>query len=271
MRVGLVVTTYERPLALVRVLHSVLAQSRLPDQVVVADDGSGPQTAGVVAAVAERAGLPVQHARQDDVGWRLCRARNLAVSLLDTEYVLMIDGDMLLDRHFVEDHLRHARPGCWVQGSRLPLGPAATARALEQEPGCFTARPADTDLRHRPLARRRPGLAAALHRVGNALVAVKGCNQGFWRADLQRVNGWDESITGWGPEDKELCARLGHAGVRRQSLVAAGLAWHLHHPPADRNEAAAGHRVLAATLAARRHRCEQGLDSHGRRPGPAVL
>lgn len=271
MRVGLVVTTYERPLALMRVLQSVLVQSRLPDQLVVADDGSGPQTVRVVADMARRAGFPIQHARQEDAGWRLCRARNLAVSLLDTEYVLMIDGDMLLDRYFVEDHLRHAQPGSWMQGCRLPLGPAATARALEEEPGCFAPRPGDTDLRHRPLAERRPALAAALDRAGNALVAVKGCNQGFWRADLERVNGWDESITAWGPEDKELCARLGHAGIRQRSLLAAGLAWHLYHPPADRNGAAAGRRVLAATLAARRCRCDQGLDSHGRLPGPAVL
>ena len=76
------------------------------------------------------------------------------------------------------------------------------------------------------------------------------------------MNGWDESFSGWGPEDKELCARLGHAGVYRRSLLFAGLAWHLHHPPAPRHAAEAGRGTLARTIAERRIRCEQGLDSH---------
>jgi hypothetical protein len=68
--------------------------------------------------------------------------------------------------------------------------------------------------------------------VANGFIAIKSCNQGFWRADLLRVNGFDEEFVGWGPEDKELCARLDHAGVRRQTLLFGGIACHLHHEPA---------------------------------------
>ena len=110
--------------------------------------------------------------------------------------------------------------------------------------------------------RTLPRLARLVAVAGNAFVAVKGCNQGFWRGDLERVNGWDESFAGWGPEDKELCARLAHAGLRRRTLVFAGLAWHLHHPPAPRHAAGSGRALLARTRAGRRTRCETGLDSH---------
>ena len=94
------------------------------------------------------------------------------------------------------------------------------------------------------------------------LVAIKSCNQGFWRDDLVRVNGFDEDFVGWGPEDKELCARLEHAGVRRQTLLFGGIACHLHHAPASRDRLPANLARLAATRRERRVRCEHGLDSH---------
>jgi hypothetical protein len=107
-----------------------------------------------------------------------------------------------------------------------------------------------------------PRLQRAARRVANSLIAIKGCNQAFWRDDLLRVNGFDEQIEGWGPEDKELCARLQHAGVARQTLLFGGIAWHLDHAPAARDRRAANQAVLAATVAARRVRCVRGLDAH---------
>ena len=261
MRVALVVTTCERADALALVLATAAAQSRPPDELIVADDGSGPATGECVGQWARRAPFPVLHSWQPKAGWRLCRSRNLAVARTSCDYVVVVDGDMLLHPDFISDHLEHARRGAWVQGCRLPLDEAATARALAGLPLAAAAR--DTRLGLRRLqAARLPALARAASGPGNGLLAVKGCNQGFWRDDLVRVNGWDESITGWGPEDKELCARLAQAGVRRRTLLWAGLAWHLHHPPADRASAPHNREALARTLAERRVRCPQGLDSH---------
>ena len=59
-----------------------------------------------------------------------------------------------------------------------------------------------------------------------------------------------------------MCARLRHAGVRRQTLLFGGLACHLHHPPASRAALGANLAILAATRASRRVRAEHGLDGH---------
>ena len=61
MRTSLVVTTYNRPRALGVVLDSVLHRRLHPGEVVVADHGSGPDTAEVVAAFAARAPFRVRH------------------------------------------------------------------------------------------------------------------------------------------------------------------------------------------------------------------
>jgi hypothetical protein len=101
-----------------------------------------------------------------------------------------------------------------------------------------------------------------LRKAGTALLAVKSCNQGFWREDLLAVNGWDERFEGWGPEDKELCARLEHHGLHRQALLAGGIACHLHHPPASRGRRALNESLLAETVAARAVRCARGVADH---------
>ena len=91
---------------------------------------------------------------------------------------------------------------------------------------------------------------------------VRTCNLGVWRRDLRRVNGFDEAITGWGAEDKELCARLENAGVRRQSLLFAAVTWHLDHPPASRDRAQANRARWQEAARSGRTRCEAGIDGH---------
>ena len=98
--------------------------------------------------------------------------------------------------------------------------------------------------------------------MANAFVATKSCNLAAWRADLECVNGFNEDMIGWGPEDKELAARLENTGVRRRTLVFGGIAYHLAHPPASREHRAANESILADTLRLGRMRCERGLDGH---------
>jgi glycosyltransferase involved in cell wall biosynthesis len=260
---GLVVTTHARADALERVLASVAAQRVPPDELIVAEDGEDPATAALLARHAADAPYPLRHLAQPHAGFRAGRIRNAAIAASRCDYLVLVDGDMVLHPQFLSDHRALARPGHWSQGVRILLDAAATRRQLA--PGAPLPRPwsAGIGLGRRSYALRSPRLAAGLRDAANALVAVKACNQGFWRSDLLAVNGFDEAMTGWGAEDKELCARLGHAGVRRQTLLFAAIAWHLDHPPAARDRAAANRSRWQATLRSGRTRCERGIDGHG--------
>lgn len=275
MRLTLAITTHARADALARVLAGVAVQSRAPDELLIAEDGEDPETATMLAryAAARGAGTgdappPPRHLRQPHQGFRVARLRNLAIAAATGDYLVFIDGDMLLHPLFLEDHLRCARRGWWTQGVRVPLDATATRRALAAPAGL-----ADAPALPGPFGRGRFGLRRAalwhaprlqrpLRAIGAPVLAVKSCNQGFWRDDLLRVNGFDERFEGWGSEDKELCARLGHAGVRRQALLGGGIACHLHHPPAARGRRAFNESLLAATRAARTIRCTRGVDAH---------
>jgi glycosyltransferase involved in cell wall biosynthesis len=263
-RCCLVVTTSERPDALARVLASVERQSRPPDEVAIADDGSGEETRRIVERFAASAALPVHHAWQPRDGFRAARARNLAIARTACEYLVLIDGDMVLHPQFLADHLQAAAPGTWRQGTRIELDATATRRLLSSAelPRAWSP---GLGIRRRSYAWRSAILSSLCSRAGNAFVATKGCNQGFWRRDLAAVNGFDEEFTGWGAEDKELCARLESAGVVRRTLAFGAIAFHLAHPPAARDRAAENRRRWLDSRRSGRTRCRTGLDGHASR------
>lgn len=262
MKVTLVITTYERPDALHAVLASVAAQSRQPHEMIVADDGSGPATAAVVRDWAGRLATPLRHCWQERRGFRLTRLRNLAILAASGDYLIFIDGDMLLHREFIEDHVLLARAGCYTQGVRILANNALTAQLIAHPEQTVQPWHAGLGVLRRLYLLHNRRLALLLRTLGNRFIAIKGCNQAFWRGDLQRVNGFEEMMEGWGPEDKELCARLQHAGLQRQSLLAGGIAIHLQHPPAARTRHVQNLNLLARTLTSKRTRSERGLDQH---------
>jgi glycosyltransferase involved in cell wall biosynthesis len=259
--VALAITTYERPDALAAVLASVERQSRAADELVIADDGSGAATQEVIRAFMARSQVPVKLVSQPHAGFRAARLRNLAIAASRCSYLLFVDGDMLLHPEFVADHARCARRGFYTQGVRALADAELTARLLAGAPWPTPGTAGLGGLRRAYLL-RSPAASAMFRRIGNGLIAVKSCNQGIWRDDLLRVNGFDEDFVGWGPEDKELCARLENSGVRRQTLLFGGIACHLHHDPASRDQLPANLARLAATRASGRTRAEHGLESH---------
>jgi glycosyltransferase involved in cell wall biosynthesis len=258
--ISLIITTYEWPHALDLVLTSVARQSRMPDEVIVADDGSGPDTARLVKSWSDRLGAPVHHVWQENKGFRAGRSRNRAIAAARGEYIILLDGDMVVDEHFVADHENARTVGRFVQGPRVMTNAACAARMLKDELTSFG--PFTPGLRRPHLALRSRWLSRQFSRPQVTMSRVKSCNQGFWRSDLIAVNGFNERISGWGPEDKECVARLQQLGVRGMQLRFAALAAHLHHEtraPVGKNPNDA---ILAATLATRSTRCDCGLDQH---------
>jgi glycosyltransferase involved in cell wall biosynthesis len=262
MRLALAITSHERPDALAAVLDSVARQHIAPAEIIIADDGSGAATKEIIAAFAARSAVPVRLVSQPHEGFRAARLRNLAIAATSADYIVFIDGDMLLHPEFIADHQRLARPGYYTQGVRVHTDAELTQKLIAAPatlPSFWTAGLGGV---RRLYLLRAPRLASMTRTVGNGVIAIKSCNLGLWRDDLVRVNGFNEAFVGWGPEDKELCARLDNAGVRRQTLMFGGVALHLHHAPVSRAAVPANLALLADTRHARRVRCEAGLDAH---------
>jgi glycosyltransferase involved in cell wall biosynthesis len=259
LRLTVVITTYERADALDCVLQSLARQTDSPDEVIVADDGSGAATRAVIERFAGGARYPVHHERHEHDGFRVCRIRNRAIAHASSDYIVQLDGDMVLHPSFLADHRAAARPGCFVQGTRVLCDATLTRTLLDCRPHTITPFTRGIGGLRRTYALHLPRLSNLFARLANGFIAVKGCNQGFWRADLERVNGYNEDMTGWGSEDKELAVRLGNAGVQRRTLFLAGIAYHLHHPLAARDRHGINQSILARTRERGLVRCEHGI------------
>ncbi|GLQ98301.1 glycosyltransferase family 2 protein [Dyella mobilis] len=271
--VTLMVSTYNWKEALALALHSVAGQTRLPDEVVVVDDGSREDTAELLRAIAKTFPVPLRHVWQPDDGFRKARILNRGIAAARGEYVIQFDGDMLLHPRFVEDHLRLAQPGRFLQGTRIRTTDAETARLLgggEPRFGLFVDAYFRDDRdrstyhfgrRHHTL--RLPWLARIKSRsTGHPM----GCNVSFWREDLVRVNGYDERMHGYGSEDLEIDIRLRNAGLRRSQIKFAALALHLEHRSVSNQDPSdpelPNNKLMHVTVEQRLVRTEFGLDKH---------
>ena len=261
VRVSLIVTTYNWKEALALVLLGVSRQTRTPDEVIVADDGSDADTRALLHKVAIDFPVPVRTVWQAHAGFRVGEARNRAVAVARGDYVILLDGDMIPQRNFIADHIAAARPRCFTQGMRALAGSTLRERLLQRKQ--TEVSPLSSDLRQRGNAFRAP-IARWLSRprlAGRKL--VMSCNQGFWRNDFIEVNGFDERMAGWGREDTELAIRCYNAGIARLQLRHVALAVHLDHAPRGyagaRNE---NDVFLAESQASGRTRCERGVDRH---------
>ena len=90
--VAVIIPTYNRAHQIADTIRSVLAQSHVPDEVIVVDDGSTDATADVCASFAPR----VRYERQDNAG--VSAARNHGVALTTAELVAFVDSDDLWHR-----------------------------------------------------------------------------------------------------------------------------------------------------------------------------
>jgi glycosyltransferase involved in cell wall biosynthesis len=131
LRSTLIVTTFNWPAALDLTLKSIARQSLAPDEVIVADDGSGPRPRRSWS-VGRDGSAPRSASVAAARGFRLARSRNRAIAAASGDYLIIVDGDMVLHRHFVADHLSAARPGSFIQGVRL-LTEAETAYRMLSE------------------------------------------------------------------------------------------------------------------------------------------
>lgn len=253
--ISVIITTYNNPDYLRRVLDGYATQTTYPDELIIADDGSGVETADAVQSFALRAPFTVKHVRQDDLGFRAATIRNRAIKRCSGDYVIFSDGDCIPHPRFIEDHRRLIRPGWFVQGKRMLVGkkaspsfsPVGAARLAY-----YCIRGQLSGCHHIP---RVPGLA----REKNGLRGIKTCNLAVFRTDLLEVNGFNEEFRGWGREDAELAARLLSYGLRRKDPPFSAIVYHLWHEENPRESLAENDRMLEETIRSGIHVCRNGI------------
>jgi glycosyltransferase involved in cell wall biosynthesis len=268
MSIAIIITTYQRPLALDRVLESLAAQTRPPDEVVIADDGSGTETADLIKFWQAKLPCPLRHVWQENQGFRAAQARNRAVAASGSDYLVFLDGDCLVFPDFVAQHLAQAESGYMVMGSRILCSEELTRRIEQQQeqPLHWNASAWLQALRHGEINRllpllKLPGQGWRKLR-SQRWKGIRTFNLAVWHSDFVRVNGFDEAFQGWGHEDADLAVRLLRSGVRRKDGQFALPVLHLWHPESDRSREAINKASVQQRLTNVQIRAQNGLNQY---------
>jgi glycosyltransferase involved in cell wall biosynthesis len=240
--VSVVITTYNRSDALVRVLEGLLLQSDKNFEVIVADDGSTTAHQNTLTRSHAAVALCLTHVWHPDVGFTASRIRNRGVAVASGKYIVLLDGDCVPESDFIARHKALAQPGHLVNGSRVLLSPELTRDVLSGAKSVvgrsflywLKARMQGNANKLGGLCRLPDGS----YRVRRSFswTGIRSCNMGVWRTDFEAVNGFDESFVGWGHEDADFVLRLYNNHVLRKDGYCATEVFHLHHNEAARDQ-----------------------------------
>lgn len=267
MKVSLIIATYNWEGALASVLQSVLRQNILPIEVLIADDGSQPATANVIASLAEdftQASIQLKHIWHEDNGFQLSKIRNRALAASEGEYCIFIDGDCLLRPSFIQNHIKLAQKGYFTTGNRVLLTEAFSKDILKYslQPSAYPIYQFKKDQLNRPLSLLTLPLGSLRLLRQKSWKKVKGCNLAMWKEDLLAINGFDESFVGWGYEDSELVVRLLRHGLKRKDGRFATTVMHLYHPENDRSNEQENWQRLQDVIHSDKRRANLGVDQY---------
>jgi len=265
---SVIVCTYNAPAALDMILCALSRQSRMPEEIIIADDGSGPETAAVIKSWKPRLDSRVEHAWHIDNGFRKTSISNEAVRRSTGEYLVFLDGDAIPHHRWVEDHALAARPNRVSCGRRVKLGPEVSQQLdrswiedgrLESLTGPVLRSALKRDTIRLPLGIRTPVWVARI--VQPRARRLMGVNFSLPRAAFERVNGYDEEPGIRARIDRDLELRLRRIGCEFHPLVLRAIVYHIYHDERGRIRDEKTLRWWKEQETSERTRCELGYDS----------
>ncbi len=268
MRVSVILSTYNSPEWLEKVLWGYAVQTQRDFEILVADDGSDQRTALVVGRMRRLSGLLIRHVWHEDRGFRKAVILNRATANAEGDYLVFTDGDCIPRHDFLATHVALARPGCLLSGGCVRLPRGASERI---EPADILAR-RNFDLewlsaagaagaRGMRMLRTGPRTAWVLDALTTTRPTWNGCNASTFRRHILDVNGHDERMR-YGGVDREMGERLVNLGIRPVQVRHRAVCLHLDHdrPYANAESWRENLTIRAATRANRATWTAHGIE-----------
>ena len=260
MRASIIITTYNRPDALLLVLQSIEGQTKLPKEVVIADDGSDTITQELITDFQKSSNLNIIHSWQKDKGFRVAKSRNKAIVKSSGDYIILVDGDVILHRKFIQDHINNAQANYFVQGSRVLLTEDETNKILDSKRIIFSF--FSTGLKNRKNAIHSNLMSKFFSTKKNYIHGIKTCNIGFYKQDCININGFNNDFEGWGREDSEFIVRLLNSGINRKNVHFNAIQFHLWHKDNSRESLERNNLILKEAINNRIKWCDNGINKY---------
>lgn len=256
----LLISTYNWLEALALILDSVKQQSQMPDEVIIADDGSTKETKKYIDAIQDTFPTKIRHFWQEDKGFRKSRILNLAIAKTMADYIIQIDGDCILHKHFIKDHLDSAEQNAYLFGSRVSIQASLLPKIFEHRISTFGFFAAGIKKRTRNI--HLPILRNSYKPSPEFSKKIRGCNLSYWRKDFISINGYNENIEGWGREDSEMALRLNNANVFGKRIRYGGIVYHIYHQEESKIRLEENDKIQQRSHKDKITWCKNGIDQY---------
>lgn len=225
-RVSLIIAVYKRVDFLELVLMSVARQSYRDMEIIIAEDDQSDEVRNYIQRIEGSFPFIIKHVSHEDRGFRKNRILNSAVRVSSGSYLVFIDGDCLLHKKFIEEHVRHREPDVCLFGRRAMLGPDITEQLIRNKTlkGLSFFNLMFTKSRHTEDSLYLPWLKSRRD------AGVKGCNFSLNLEMLKKINGFDEDFEKpYGGEDTDIERRLRMIHTRFVCTKYKTIEYHLFH------------------------------------------
>lgn len=235
MKLSVIMTTYNSPLWLEKVLWGYSVQDHTDFELIIGDDGSTDETREVIDRLREETGMTIKHVWQEDKGFRKCRILNKSILQAESEYVVFTDGDCIPRKDFLTVHAEEAEPDTYLSGGYHKL-PMSTSEAITREDiisgRCFDLKWLKAHGLKSSYKNSKLTAGPLRAKIFNALTPTacnfKGSNGSAWLKDILAVNGFDERMP-WGGLDREFGVRLINSGIKPKHVRYNAIVIHLDH------------------------------------------
>jgi len=242
--ISIIVSTYNSPEWLEKVIWGFSAQTYKQFEVVIADDGSTKETANLIEKLQSQVAFPIKHVWHEDNGFQKTIILNKAITETSTDYIIMTDGDCIPRKDFVEVHEKLRKPNVFLSGGYHKLS-MDLSKLISKEDilsgNCFNV---DWLVSHGMKKSFKNNKLNSfgfkrdfLNFITPTTPSWNGHNSSAWKKDILTVNGFDERME-YGGEDRELGERLVNNGIKGKQIRYSTTCVHLDHARGYVNEKA---------------------------------
>lgn len=233
MTIGIIISTYNNPAWLEKTLWGYMCQLRPADEIIIADDGSKPETRNMVMSYEDK--LPLKYVWHEDKGFRKTKILNEALKIAESDYLIFTDQDCIPRNDFIATHEYYARHGHFLSGGYFKL-PMSISREIKQDDitsqqvfqlKWLKQRGLKSTFKCTKLIHSR-WFTKMMNRITPARATWNGMNSSGWRSDVLAANGFDERMQ-YGGEDRELGERLVDSGLSGIQIRYSAIVLHLDH------------------------------------------
>ncbi|MFV0564571.1 MAG: glycosyltransferase family 2 protein [Flavobacteriaceae bacterium] len=243
-KVSVIISTYNQPDWLQKVLWGYECQTERDFEIIIADDGSTQETEAVIKGFKAVSRLNIIHVWHEDKGFRKTKILNKALLKANSEYIIFTDGDCIPRNDFVKTHLNLKKENCFLSGGYFKL-PKDISRLITKESietqQCFNLKWLKNHGLKKNFKTNKLTAKGFKARLLNTFTPTKatfdGMNVSGWKALIFKVNGFDERMQ-YGGEDREIGERLMNLGVAFKQIRYSAICVHLHHERPYKNSEA---------------------------------